>query len=123
MSKYYTTQHEYIIVNGSEGVVGISDFAQSQLGDVVYAELPEIGRQVSAGDEVAVVESVKAASEVYSPVAGEVVAVNSALDSTPGTINEDPEGNGWFLKIKIKDASELSSLMDASAYETFLKNA
>ncbi len=96
----YTKDHEYIRVEGDTAVVGITDYAQQQLGDVVFVELPAVGKQVSAGGEAAVVESVKAASEVYAPVSGEVVAVNGELEGAPGTVNEDPAGKGWFLKLK-----------------------
>ena len=117
----YTTDHEYILVDGDIGVVGISDHAQSQLGDVVFVELPDVGKKLTAGGEAAVVESVKAASEVYAPVAGEVVEVNKALEDTPATVNEDPLGAGWFLKIRIADKSALDGLMDEAAYQAFLK--
>jgi glycine cleavage system H protein len=117
----YTKDHEWIRVEGSVGTVGISDYAQSQLGDVVYVELPEIGKEITKGKEAAVVESVKAASEVYAPVTGEVVAVNDALEGAPATVNEDAEGNGWFLKVKLSNPSELDSLMDADAYKAFLE--
>ena len=118
----YTKDHEYIRVEGETGTVGISDYAQSQLGDVVFVELPEIGKALSKGGEAAVVESVKAASEVYAPVSGEVVEVNSELEAAPGTVNEDPAGKGWFLKIKIKDAGELESLMSEAEYQDFVKS-
>ncbi|MFO1114928.1 MAG: glycine cleavage system protein GcvH [Beijerinckiaceae bacterium] len=117
----YTKDHEYILVDGDIGVVGISDHAQSQLGDVVFVELPDVGKKLTAGGEAAVVESVKAASEVYAPVAGEVVEVNKALEDTPATVNEDPLGAGWFLKIRIADKSALDGLMDEAAYQAFLK--
>ncbi len=118
----YTKDHEYIRVEGETGTVGISDYAQSQLGDVVFVELPEIGKALSKGGEAAVVESVKAASEVYAPVSGEVVEVNSELEAAPGTVNEDPAGKGWFLKIKLKDAAELESLMSEAEYQDFVKS-
>lgn len=118
----YTKDHEYIRVEGQTGTVGISDYAQSQLGDVVFVELPEIGKALSKGGEAAVVESVKAASEVYAPVSGEVVEVNSELEAAPGTVNEDPAGKGWFLKIKLKDAAELESLMSEAEYQDFVKS-
>ncbi|TVR08735.1 MAG: glycine cleavage system protein GcvH [Salinarimonadaceae bacterium] len=118
----YTKDHEYIRVEGDTGIVGITDYAQSQLGDVVYVELPAIGKAVEKGGEAAVVESVKAASEVYSPVSGEVVAVNSDLESAPGAINEDPAGAGWFLKVKITDASELDGLMTEEQYADYVKS-
>ncbi|MGP0061634.1 MAG: glycine cleavage system protein GcvH [Beijerinckiaceae bacterium] len=117
----YTKEHEYIRVEGDRGTVGISDYAQSQLGDVVFVELPEIGKVLAKGAEAAVVESVKAASEIYAPVAGEVVEVNGELQDAPGRVNEDPYGSGWFLKIKLANPAELASLMDEAAYEEFLK--
>lgn len=116
----YTKDHEYIRIEGDTGVVGITSYAQEQLGDVVFVELPSVGKKVDQGAEAAVVESVKAASEIYAPVAGEVVAVNDALESTPGTVNEDPTGAGWFMKIKISDASQLDGLMNEADYKAFL---
>jgi glycine cleavage system H protein len=116
----YTKDHEYVRQDGDVVMVGISDYAQSQLGDVVFVELPKVGKKLAKGDEAAVVESVKAASEVYAPVSGEVVAVNAALEAQPGAINEDPEGTGWFIKLKLSDASELSSLMSEADYKTYL---
>ena len=121
MTTRYTKSHEYVRVEGGTGVVGITDYAQSQLGDVVFVELPPIGQSLSAGDEAATVESVKAASEVNAPVSGEVVEINSALTDSPGLVNEDPSGKGWFLKIMLTDAAELDSLMDEDAYRAFLK--
>jgi glycine cleavage system H protein len=120
MTTRYTRDHEYVRVEGDTGTVGISDYAQQQLGDVVYVELPQVGKTVSKGSEAAVVESVKAASEVYAPVSGEVVAVNSELEGAPGTVNEDPSGRGWFLKIKLKDPSELDGLMTEEQYQEYL---
>ena len=117
----YTDQHEWVRVEGDVATVGITDYAQEQLGDVVYIELPEVGREVEQGDEAAVVESVKAASEVYAPIGGEVVEVNGDLEGAPGNINEDAMGRGWFLKLKIADKSELSKLMDEDAYKAFLE--
>lgn len=116
----YTKDHEYIRIEGDTGVVGITSYAQEQLGDVVFVELPSVGKKVDQGAEAAVVESVKAASEIYAPVAGEVVAVNDVLESTPGTVNEDPTGAGWFMKIKISDASQLDGLMNEADYKAFL---
>ena len=113
----YTKDHEYIRVEGDVGVVGITDYAQNQLGDVVYVELPAVGKALSKGGEAAVVESVKAASEVYAPVSGEVVEVNSALEGAPSTVNDDPLGKGWFVKIKISNTAELDGLMDEAAYK------
>jgi glycine cleavage system H protein len=117
----FTKSHEYVRVEGGTGVVGITDYAQSQLGDVVFVELPPVGERLSKGAEAATVESVKAASEVNAPVSGEVVEVNSALVDSPGLVNEDPSGEGWFLKIKLTDAAELDRLMDEDAYREFLK--
>lgn len=122
MTTFYTKDHEYIRVEGDTGIVGISDYAQSQLGDVVFVELPDVGKALKKGGEAAVVESVKAASEVYAPVSGEVIAVNDKLPDSPGTVNEDPAGAGWFLKIRIADAGELSGLMDEAAYKAFLES-
>jgi glycine cleavage system H protein len=121
MTTRYTKSHEYVRVEGGTGVVGITDYAQSQLGDVVFVELPPIGQSLSKGAEAAIVESVKAASEVNAPVSGKVVDVNNALTDSPGLVNEDPSGNGWFLKIKLNDAAEIDSLMDEDAYREFLK--
>ena len=118
----YTEEHEWIRVDGGVCVIGITDYAQDQLGDVVYVELPEVGHRVEKAAEAAVVESVKAASEVYAPAAGEVVAVNDALHDDPSTVNSDPEGAGWFLKIKLEDAAELDRLMDAEAYRKYLES-
>ncbi|WP_034995890.1 glycine cleavage system protein GcvH [Beijerinckia mobilis] len=117
----YTKDHEYIRVEGDTGTVGITDYAQSQLGDVVFVELPAIGKVLAKGAEAAVVESVKAASEIYAPVAGEVVAINDVLGEEPGKVNEDATGDGWFLRIKISDPAELDTLMDEAAYQDFLK--
>ena len=116
---YYSEDHEWIEVDGDAGTVGITDFAQEQLGDVVFVELPEIGRIVIKGDDMAVVESVKAASEVYAPVGGEVIAVNDALEDNPAVVNEGAEGDGWFVRLRLADAAELEDLMDAEAYAAF----
>ena len=113
----YTKDHEWIRVDGEEGVMGVTAYAAEQLGDVVFVELPEVGKTVKQGDELAVVESVKAASEVYAPVSGEVVAVNDALEGEPGKVNESPDGEGWFVKLKVADAGELGGLMDDAAYK------
>lgn len=118
----YSKDHEYIRIEGDVGTVGISDYAQSQLGDVVFVELPSVGKALSKGGEAAVVESVKAASEVYAPVSGEVVEVNGELEAAPGTVNEDPAGKGWFLKIRIKDAGELDALMNEAEYQDYVKS-
>ncbi len=122
MTTRYTKDHEYIRLEGDTGIVGITDYAQSQLGDVVYVELPTVGKAVAKGAEAAVVESVKAASEIYAPVSGEVVEVNSDLEGAPGTVNEDPAGRGWFLKIRVKDQGELESLMTEEQYQDFVKS-
>jgi glycine cleavage system H protein len=122
MTTRYTKDHEYIRIEGDAGIVGISDYAQSQLGDVVFVELPSVGKTLSKGDEAAVVESVKAASEVYAPASGEVVEVNSDLESSPGTVNEDPAGRGWFMKIRLTDQSELDGLMTEEQYQEFVKS-
>ena len=120
MTIRYTRDHEYISVEGDTGTVGITDYAQAQLGDVVFVELPEVGKALAKGQEAAVVESVKAASEVYAPVSGDVVEVNSDLESAPATVNEDPKGRGWFLKLRIKDASELQGLMTEDQYNDYV---
>jgi glycine cleavage system H protein len=118
---YYTKDHEWIRSDGEIATVGISNYAQSQLGDVVFVELPEIGRKVDKGAEVAVVESVKAASEVYAPASGEVVAVNEALEAAPGTVNDDAEGEGWFLKLRLASPDEVAGLMTEAQYKAFLE--
>ncbi|MGI9408103.1 MAG: glycine cleavage system protein GcvH [Hyphomicrobiaceae bacterium] len=115
--EHYTEDHEYIRVEGDIGTVGITDHAQEQLGDVVFVDLPEVGTQVSKGDEIAVVESVKAASEIYTPVSGEVVEVNDALAETPALVNEDAQGKAWFFKIKMNAPDETAGLMNADAYK------
>jgi len=117
----FSKDHEWVKVEGGIATVGISVYAQEQLGDVVFVELPAVGKKVTQGDEAAVVESVKAASEVYAPVSGEVVAVNDALAATPGTVNEDAEGRGWFMKIKLSDPGEVDELMDEAAYKAHLE--
>ena len=116
----YTGEHEWVMVEGSIATIGISDFAQDQLGDVVFVELPERGRRLAKGDEAAVIESVKAASEVYAPVSGEIVDVNDALGDDPATVNSDPTGKGWFIKIRLSDRSELDGLMDEDAYDKLI---
>jgi glycine cleavage system H protein len=117
----FTRDHEWIRFDGDLAVIGITDYAQSQLGDVVYVELPEIGRRVEQGKEAAVVESVKAASEVYAPASGEVVEVNDALAADPAKVNADAMGEGWFLKLRLADAKELDGLLDEAAYRMFLE--
>ncbi len=119
MSLYFTKDHEWIRVEGDIATVGITDFAQAQLGDVVFVEVPEAGRQVSKGGEAAVVESVKAASDVYAPVSGEVAEGNQALVDDPALVNSDPEGEGWFFRLRLSDPSELDGLMDNAAYRAF----
>ncbi|WP_249693269.1 glycine cleavage system protein GcvH [Stappia sp. WLB 29] len=121
MSTRYTEDHEWITVEGDVATVGITDYAQQQLGDVVFVELPEVGRKVSKGDEAAVVESVKAASEVYAPLDGEIVEANGVLADEPGKVNEDPEGAAWFVKIRLADISQIDSLMDEAAYKAFVE--
>lgn len=122
MSKtYYNRSHEYVRVEDDVAIVGITNYAQSQLGDIVFVELPEDGREMEQGAEAAVVESVKAASEVYAPITGATVASNEDLADNPALANEDPEGDGWFFKMSIADADELNELMDAAAYEAFVK--
>ena len=115
----YTKDHEWIRVDGDVGTIGITDYAQEQLGDVVFVELPPVGKALDQGAEAAVVESVKAASEVYAPVSGEVVEVNTALGDAPGTVNEDALGKGWFAKVKLANKAELDALMDEAAYKTY----
>jgi len=117
---YYTKEHEWISVDGDIGTVGITKHAAEQLGDIVFVETPEVGTQLEQGGESGVVESVKAASDVYAPVSGEVVEVNEELESEPGKVNEDPEGAGWFYKVKLSNPDELNELMDAAAYEAFV---
>ncbi|GAA0668066.1 glycine cleavage system H protein [Sphingomonas insulae] len=120
MSRYFTEDHEWVDVDGDVGTVGISEYAQSQLGDIVFVDVPEDGKQLDKGDEAAVVESVKAASDVYSPVSGNVLEGNSALGDDPSLVNSDAEGEGWFFKITLSDASELETLMDETAYAAFV---
>lgn len=115
----YTESHEWIRVTGDEGTIGITDYAQSELSDIVYVELPEPGDSFEQGEVYSTVESVKAASDCYLPVAGEILAVNEALEDAPEVVNSDPYGEGWFARIKITNPSELDSLMDAAAYEAF----
>ncbi len=120
MTTRYTEDHEWITVDGDIATVGITAYAAEQLGDVVFVELPEVGKSVKKGDEFAVVESVKAASEVYAPVDGEVVEVNGDLDGEPAKVNEDATGGGWFAKFKLSDASQLEGLMDEAAYNAHI---
>lgn len=121
MSLYFTKEHEWIRVDGDTATIGISDHAQEQLGDIVFAEVPDAGRHLGKGQEAAVVESVKAASDVYSPVSGEVVDGNSKVADDPSIVNSDPEGEGWFFKLKLDNPSELDGLMDESAYREWVK--
>ena len=121
MSLRYTKEHEWVRVEGDAATVGISDYAQEQLGDVVYVELPEIGKAVERGKQLAVVESVKAASDVYAPVSGEVIEVNDALNDDPSLVNSGAEGEGWFCKLRVKDAGEADKLMDQDGYKAYLE--
>jgi len=121
MSTRYTEDHEWVRVDGDVALIGISKYAAEQLGDVVFVELPDAGKSLDKGGEIAVVESVKAASEVYAPVGGEVVEANGALGDKPETVNEDAEGAGWFVKLKLSDVSQLEALMDADAYAKFVE--
>jgi glycine cleavage system H protein len=121
MTSYFTRDHEWVRIDGDAAYVGITDYAQSQLGDVVYVELPAVGKTFAKGDEAAVVESVKAASDVYAPVSGVVVAVNDALEKSPAMINDAAEGDGWFLKLTLTEPSELDGLMDEAAYRAFVE--
>lgn len=120
MSRYFTEDHEWIDVDGDVGTVGITDYAQGQLGDIVFVEVPDEGKMLAQGDEAAVVESVKAASDIYAPVTGTVIEGNPALADEPGLVNSDPEGDGWFFKLTLGDAAELEDLMDETAYEAFV---
>jgi glycine cleavage system H protein len=120
MSVKYSKEHEWVKLDGDVATIGITEHAQEQLGDVVFVELPAIGKKVSKGGDAAVVESVKAASEVYAPVTGEIVDVNAELTSDPALVNRGAESDGWFMKVKIADPSELSELMDKAAYDKFL---
>ena len=118
----YTEDHEWVLIEGDTATMGISDHAQEQLGDVVYVELPEQGTVFAAGAQAATVESVKAVSEIYAPVAGEVVEINGALNDDPGLVNSDPLGNGWFFKIKVADAGAVGKLMDETAYKEYVES-
>ena len=117
----FTEEHEWIRIEGDVGTIGITAYAQEQLGDVVFVELPEAGRKVEKGKEMAVVESVKAASEVFAPASGEIVEANPALTDDPATVNADPQGKGWFVKIRLADPKELDGLMDEAAYKKFVE--
>ena len=121
MSRYFTQDHEWIEVEGDTGTVGITDYAQGQLGDITFVELPAAGQAVKQGESVSVVDSVKAASDVYSPVSGVVTEVNAALGDAPELVNSDAETGGWLFRVKLSDAGELGSLMDAAAYEAYVE--
>ena len=116
----YTKEHEWIKIDGSVGTIGITDYAQQELGDVVFAELPKVGAQVKAGQSFGTIESVKAVSEIYTPVSGEVSEINAALVDAPEKINKDPHGSAWLVKIKLSDPKEAANLMDAKAYESYV---
>ena len=118
----YSQEHEWIRVEGDVGTIGITQYAQEQLGDVVFVEVPQAGRKVAKGEACAVVESVKAASDIYAPVSGEVTEANAALADSPGDVNAEPTGKGWFFKIRLSDKSELAGLMDEAAYDAFVKS-
>jgi glycine cleavage system H protein len=121
--KFFTKEHEWIVIDGTSGTIGITQYAQEQLGDVVHVDLPEIGKTVAAGDEIAVVESVKAASELFSPVSGKIGEVNNMVINNPSIINSSPEDEGWFIKMEITNKSELEDLMDETSYMKFLKES
>ena len=121
MSVYFTKEHEWVRVEGDTATVGITNHAQEQLGDIVFAEVPEAGRRLNKGQEAAVVESVKAASDVYSPVSGEVIEGNPGVADDPAIVNSDPEGDGWFFKLKLDNPGELDGLMDEAAYHEWVK--
>mgnify|MGYP003338293180 FL=1 len=118
----YSNEHELIRVEGDIGTIGITNYAQEQLGDVVFVDVPQAGRKIAKGESVAVVESVKAASDIYAPVSGEVIESNAELANTPGDVNSEPMGKGWFFKMKLSDKSELDGLMDEKAYDAFVKS-
>ncbi len=120
MSRYFTEDHEWIDLDGEIATVGITDYAQGQLGDVVFVELPDAGRTIAKGDDAAVVESVKAASDVYAPVSGEIIEGNAELEAEPSLVNSDAEGDGWFFRMTLADSSELDGLMDEAAYAEFV---
>jgi glycine cleavage system H protein len=122
MTVKYSNEHEWIRVEGDVGTIGISQYAQEQLGDVVFVDVPKAGRKVAKGESVAVVESVKAASDIYSPAAGEVIESNAALADSPGDVNADPMGKGWFFKLRLSNPADLDGLMDQAAYDAFVKS-
>jgi len=117
----YSKEHEWILVEGDTGTIGITEFAQNELGDIVFVELPDVGKQIKSGEVFGTVESVKAVSELYSPVSGEVIEVNQALADAPETVNQDAHGGGWICKMKLSDLSEIDALMDAGTYEAHTK--
>lgn len=123
MARYFTESHEWIEFEGDTATVGITDYAQGQLGDIVFVEVPEVGKALSKGGDAAVVESVKAASDVYAPVSGEATEGNAALADEPALVNTDPEGEGWFFRMTLSDQSELDALMDEAAYKDFVANS
>ena len=120
MTVLFTTDHEWLRIEGDVATVGVTDYAQTQLGDVVFVDLPKVGRVVKKAEAAAVVESVKAASDVYAPIAGEVVEANTSLGDTPENVNQDPEGGAWFARLKVSDPAEVEALMDRAAYESYL---
>ena len=122
MTVKYSNEHEWIRVESDVGTIGITNYAQEQLGDVVFVDVPQVGRRVAKGESIAVVESVKAASDIFAPVSGEVVEANAALSETPGDVNTEPMGKGWFFKIRLANKSELDGLMDEAAYNAFVKS-
>ncbi|MFH1803809.1 MAG: glycine cleavage system protein GcvH [Pseudomonadota bacterium] len=121
MAKYFSKEHEWLELDGDVATVGITDYAQQALGDIVYVELPEVGKKLVKDGDAAVVESVKAASDVYAPVDGEILETNEMLEDNPGLVNEDPEGEGWFFRVKIDDEAQLEDLMDQDAYNDFIE--
>lgn len=122
MSRYYTEEHEWVDVEGDSAMIGITDYAQEQLGDIVFIELPEVGTELDQGDDAAVVESVKAASDVYAAVSGKVIEVNEALEDEPGLVNTSAEEDGWFFRMTLSDKDELDDLMTEDAYKAFVEN-
>ena len=122
MSRYFTDEHEWVEVEGDTATVGITDYAQEQLGDIVFVEVPEVGTELEQGDDAAVVESVKAASDVYAAVSGEVIEVNEALEDEPGLVNSSAEEDGWFFRLTLSDMDELGDLMDEKAYRAFVRD-
>lgn len=122
MTRYFSEEHEWVDVDGDTATVGITDYAQGQLGDIVFVETPDMGAEFKKGDDAAVVESVKAASDIYAPIAGKVVETNGQVEEDPSLVNSDPEGEGWFFKLTIANTDELSGLMDAAAYKAFVES-